>query len=160
MKSLSSWLISMFMGMFLIFRVVVAFEAQYGKDFGGFTVFNYTVEIALLFVAILCIILFLRRNIVGGIIYLASYGYYFGGYIVTNIVPKLASGEALSSGDLQNTFVSAVAVVLAFCAVFDILATKARKSGPKDAKTDWFFKNEKYERKYDERADKNQYRNY
>ena len=51
-------------------------------------------------------------------------------------------------------------LILAFCVFFDLLVTKIRKRDPKDKKTDWFFKNEQYDRKYDERADKNQYRNY
>ena len=61
MKSLSSWLLVMFMAIFWIFRVIVAFQAQYQKDFGGFVAFNLTVEIVLLFITILCIILILRR---------------------------------------------------------------------------------------------------
>ena len=36
MKSLSSWLLVMFMGMFSLFRVAVAFQAQYNENFGGF----------------------------------------------------------------------------------------------------------------------------
>ena len=35
---------------------------------------------------------------------------------------------------------------------------KNRKAHPKDKKTDWFYKNEQYDRKLDERADKNNYR--
>ena len=146
MKNLSSWLLVMFMGMFWLFRVVVAFQAQYDQSFGGFAAFNFTVEVALLFIAILCMILVLRRNIIGGILYLASYGFYFGGYILTNA--------------MQNTLVSAVALIIAFCVFFDLLVNKIRKRDPKDKKTDWFFNNEQYDRKYDERADKNQYRNY
>lgn len=61
MKSLTSWLLVIFMAFFWLFRVIVAFQAQYEKNFGGFIAFNYTVEIILLFVAILCIILVLRR---------------------------------------------------------------------------------------------------
>ncbi len=160
MKNLSSWLLVMFMGMFWLFRVVVAFQAQYDQSFGGFAAFNFTVEVALLFIAILCMILVLRRNIIGGILYLASYGFYFGGYILTNAIPVLMSGETMDMSVMQNTLVSAVALIIAFCVFFDLLVNKIRKRDPKDKKTDWFFNNEQYDRKYDERADKNQYRNY
>ena len=160
MKNLSSWLLVMFMGMFWLFRVVVAFQAQYDENFGGFIAFNFTFEVVLLFVAILCMILVLRRNIIGGILYLASYGFYFGGYIFTNAIPVLMSGETMDMSVMQNTLVSAVAVIIAFCVFFDLLVNKIRKRDPKDKKTDWFFNNEQYDRKYDERADKNQYRNY
>lgn len=156
MKSLSSWLLVMFMGMFWIFRIIVAFQAQYGETFGGFIVFNSTVEIALLFIAILCMILVLRRNWIGGIIYLASYGYYFGGYIFSNITSE---GE-MSAAVMQNVFVSAIGVIIAFCVFFDLMVNKLRKRDPKDKKTDWFFQNKEYDRKLDDRADKNQYRNY
>ena len=56
MKNLSTWLLVMFMIMFWVFRIIVAFTAQYGKDFGGFIAFNFTEEVILLFVAILSFI--------------------------------------------------------------------------------------------------------
>ena len=160
MKSFSSWLLVMFMGMFLLFRLVVAFQAQYDQDFGGFIAFNPTTEVILLFVAILCIILVLRRNLIGGILYLASYTFYFGGYILNNTLPAIISDSAMDMFTMQNTLVSVIAIVLAFCVFFDLVVNKIRKRDPKDKKTDWFFKNEQYDRKYDERADRNQYRNY
>lgn len=160
MKSLSSWLLIMFMAMFWVFRIIVAFQAQYQKEFGGFIAFNLTTEVILLFVVILCMILMLRRNILGGIIYLAGYGYYFGGYIVTNALPSLIAGEQLGTSVLQNTMVAAVGVVLAVCVLFDLVVARIRRREPKDKKTDWFFQNEQYDRKLDDRADKNEYRNY
>ena len=160
MKNLSSWLLVMFMYIFWVFRIIIAFQSQYGKDFGGFVAFNLTVEIVLLFVTILCMILILRRYLLGGIIYLLSYGYYFGGYILSNALPKMLSGETLDMSVMQNTLVAAVGLVLAICVVFDLVVDRIRKRDPKDKKTDWFFQNEQYDRKLDERADKNEYRNY
>ena len=160
MKSLSSWLLVMFMAMFWLFRVVVAFQAQYEKDFGGFIAFNMTIEVILLFVVILCMALVLRRNIIGGIIYLLSYGYYFGGYILTNGIPAIASGEILGMSVMQNIMVAAIGVILALFVFLDLMIARVRRKDPKDKKTDWYFQNDKYDRKYDERADKNQYRNY
>ena len=160
MKSLSSWLLVMFMAMFWLFRVIVAFQAQYEKDFGGFVAFNLTIEVVLLFLAIICMALVLRRNIIGGIIYLGAYGLYFGGYILKNSIPGLIAGETLSMSVLQNTMVSAVGLIIALFVFFDLLIARARRRDPKDKKTDWYFQNEKYDRKFDERADKNEYRNY
>lgn len=108
MKNLSSWLLAMFMFMFWVFRIIVAFQAQYGKDFGGFIAFNFNVEIILLFVTILCMILFLRRKLLGGIIYLLGYGYYFGGYILTNTIPLFLSSESMGTGTLENTIIAVV----------------------------------------------------
>lgn len=160
MKSVSSWLLVMFMAMFWIFRVAVAFQAQYEQDFGGFISFNLTIEVVLLFVAILCMALVLRRNIIGGIIYLGGYGFYFGGYIFTNALPALINGESLSMSSMQNTIAATIGIIIAFCVFFDLLIARVRRRDPKDKKTDWYFQNDKYDRKYDERADKNQYRNY
>lgn len=160
MKNLSSWLLVMFIFMFWVFRVIVAFQAQYESDFGGFIAFDFKVEVILLFVVILCMILILRRKLLGGIIYLIAYGYYFGGYILTNALPMLIEGESLPMSILQNAMVSAVGLVIAICVLFDLIIDRVRKRDPRDKKTDWFFQNEKYDRKLDERADKNQYRNY
>lgn len=161
MRSFSSWLLVMFMGMFWLFRVAVAFQAQYEQEFGGFIAFDLKTEVILLFVAILCIILFLRRSLIGGIIYLVSYGYYFGGYIFQKIIPlAMSSEETMDMTTMQNGLVAGIAVVIAFCVFFDLVVNKIRKRDPKDVKTDWFFKNSQYDRKFDERADKNQYRNY
>lgn len=160
MKNLSSWLLVMFMFMFWVFRIAVTFQAQYEKDFGGFIAFNFNIEVALLFITILCVMLILRRYIIGGIIYLVTYGYYFGGYIVTNALPSLTSGETLSMSVLQNTMVSAIGVILAIFVFFDLTIDRVKRKDPKDKKSDWFFRNEKYDRKLDDRADKNQYRNY
>ena len=160
MKSLSSWLLVMFMAMFWLFRVVVAFQAQYGNDFGGFIAFNMTIEVILLFAVILCMALVLKRNIIGGIIYLLAYGYYFGGYILMNGIPAIASGGTLGMSVMQNTMVAAIGVILALFVFLDLMIARVRRKDPKDKKTDWYFQNDKYDRKYDERADKNQYRNY
>ena len=156
MKSLSSWLLAMFMVMFWGFRLVIAFMAQYGKDFGGFIAFNYVVEIILLFSTILCFVLFLRRNILGGILYLGTYGFYFGQYVISNLI----SGESIDMFTMQNVMVAGIGVFLALVVFLDLFIARVRKRDPKDKKTDWFFQNEQYDRKYDERADKNQYRNY
>ena len=159
MKSLGSWLIAIFTGLFWLFRVAIAFMSQYGKDFGGFIVFNSTIEIVLLFVAILCIILFIKRVLLGGVILLIGYGYYFGGYIISTGLPAILSGS-IPISVMQNTFVAAIGLGLAFAIMANLILARVKRKDPKDKKTDWFFQNEEYDRKLDERADKNQYRNY
>ena len=42
--------------------------------------------------------------------------------------------------------------------LFEMLIEKNRMAHPVDKKTDWFYKNEEYDRKLDDRADKNNYR--
>ena len=157
MRSLSSWLILMFMIMFLAFRVVVTLSTQYGRDLAGFMVIDNTIEIVLLFVSLLCFALFVKRLLLGGLIYLIGYGYYFGKYIFESI-PILTSSESMDIIVVENVIIGILAILLGLFAVIDILVEKSRKKNYSDNKTDWFFKNKKYERDLDERADKNQYR--
>lgn len=160
MKNLSSWLLVMFMGMFWLFRVIVALSVQFGgTDFGGFITFNLSTEIILLFTTIVCIIFVVRRFLIGGIAYLGTYLYYFGTYILEHLILNKPE-TALSMDILQNIIVCALAIILALLVLLDLLIEKATRKSYSDRKTDLYFKSDKYDRKYDERADKNQYRNY
>ena len=53
---------------------------------------------------------------------------------------------------------STIGIAVALFAFLNILVDKNRKAHPTDKKTDWFYKNEQYDRKLDDRADKNNYR--
>ena len=59
---------------------------------------------------------------------------------------------------LQNSVVGALGIAIALCIVIDIAVQKVTAKHFTDNKTDWYFDNEKYDRKMDDRADKNQYR--
>lgn len=158
MKSLASWLSIMFLGLFWIFRIAVTLSHQYGSDFGGFIVFNNTIEIVLLFVSILCFILVAKRNVLGPIIYLVGYGFYFGSYLISDFIPALTSTEPMDMVIMQNSFVAIIGLILGLVTLLNIAYEKTKLKHFSDNKTDWYFKNEKYDRKLDDRADKNQYR--
>ena len=160
MKSLTSWLVLMFMGMFWIFRVIVTLSAQYGSNFGGFVVFNNTIEIALIFLSLLCFILFAKRVVWGPIIYVLGYGGYFSSYIFSNVFPAITNGENLDIVIIQNSAIALLGLILGIVAIFDIAWEKTKMKHFSDDKTDWYFKNKDYDRKLDERADKNQYRTF
>ncbi len=64
MKSMTSYLLAIFMVMFWIFRIVVAFTSSMGIDI-GFVPMNMNVEIILLFVCIPCVILVAKRKLIG-----------------------------------------------------------------------------------------------
>ncbi len=51
-------------------------------------------------------------------------------------------------------------MILPIAVVFNMLIDKNRTNHPIDKKTDWFYKNEQYDRKLDKRLDQNEYRNY
>lgn len=161
MKNFSTWMLVMFMAMFWVFRIIVAFTYELGADFGGIEPFNQTMEIILLFVVLVCMILIVKRKMVGALIYLLAYGMYFGTNLVTGISTIATANPDVSLSEMGlylNTFVSLIGIVIPVAIVFDLLLDKNRKANPKDKKTDWFYKNEKFDRKLDDRADKNNYR--
>lgn len=159
MKRMTSWLLVIFMIMFWLFRVIVAYEAQYEKDFGGFIAFDFNKEVVLLFIVIASFIFTVRRKLLGGLIYFLSYGYYFGSYLIFNFLP-LYLENSIDINIIQNALISFIAIIISAGVMFDLALDKFKSKTPKSQKTDWFFQNEQYNRQYDERADKNQYRNY
>ena len=156
MKSVGSYLLVLFMIMFWVFRIIVAFTATMGVDF-AFQPLNQSVEIVLLFVTLACVILVVKRKLLGAIIYLVAYGMYFG-VDLYNTVVSVMNGATIELTQYAVILMSFIGVVLPLCVVFELLLDKNRKAHPVDKKTDWFYKNEQFDRKMDERADKNNYR--
>jgi hypothetical protein len=144
-----SYLITMFAGLFWLFRVVVAFTYSMGINF-PITPISLTAEVILLFVTLFSLIFIIKRNIFGALVYFVAYGLYFGTYIYDAIANK--------SQDMFSMFIAIIAIIIAALTLIDILINKDRKGLTANKKSDWFYKNEKYERKYDDRVDKNQYK--
>ncbi len=158
MKNFSTWLLVMFMGLFWLFRVVVTLTSELGMEI-GFVPLNKEMEIVLLFIVIVCMILIVKRNILGALIYLLSYGMYFGVDLFSNINAIIQIGsEPISLSTYANIIVSLIGMIIPIAVLFDLLLDKNRMNNPKDKNTDWFYKNEDYDRKMDDRADKNNYR--
>ena len=153
MRTFANWMIAMFMIMYWGFRVVVAYQAANYADFFVKPI-NLTVEIILLFVTVVCIVLVFKRKLIGGIIYFLSYLAYFGTDLIQTVIPVF-SGEAVEL-EAMSAFTSFLGIVLAFAVLLDLTVDKGRK--PKDKKTDWFYTNKDYDRDYDDRADRNNYR--
>ncbi len=158
MKNFSTWLLACFMVMFWAFRAVVTLMAELHQDFGGIVPLNKTLEIILLFVVLVCIVLVVKRKMVGALIYLLSYGMYFGTDILRNISTIIEAEGQLPATTFMNLFVSFIGIILPVAILLDMLVDRNRKNNPKDKKTDWFYKNEKFDRQLDDRADKNNYR--
>lgn len=156
MKNLSSWLITIFVMMYWLFRVVVAITGSMDMDFIVSPI-NTNIEIALLFVVLICIPFIFKRKLLGAIVYLGAYGWYFGRGLIENVI-KIINNETLSMQTYTDMFFALIGVALPILVLFDILLDKTRMKNPTDKKTDWFYKNEQYDRKLDERADKNNYR--
>ena len=90
--------------------------------------------------------------------YLISYGLYFGADLFKNIGTIISSTELLPLATYINIFFSAFGLVLPVMVLIDLIADKDKSNNPKNKKTDWFYTNEQYDRKLDDRADKNNYR--
>ena len=157
MKKFSTYLLVMFMALFWILRIIITVMAQLGKDFMGIIPINETFEIILLFAFLLCAILVVKRKLLGALLYLTLHAIYFGGDI-TEKIGILSRGEALTMGQATDLMFSIVGIILPLAVLIDLLLDRGRKEHPVDKKTDWFYKNEQFDRKLDDRADKNNYR--
>lgn len=161
MKNFSTWLIAIFMVMFWLFRAIVALCTQYSIDMLGLEAYNFTFEVIIAFATIPCIVMVIKRIMAGSLIYLVIYGAYFGEHLISNLIPIIQGQASITNNLAMNLISDAVAIILALFAVMDMIADKGRKINPSDGKTDWYFKNEKYDEELkarDEREDKNEYK--
>ncbi len=150
MKNLSTYLFLMFMIMFWVFRIIVAVCFNLGVDFIS-TPLDLNFEVILLFLTFVAMILVVKRSVLGGVIYLIGNGLYFG----ANIFNAMSAGGTMNYLDMLISFIG---IILPIAVLFDLLLDKNRKSHPSDKKTDWFYKNKEYDREFDERADRNEYK--
>ena len=151
MKNLTTYLYVIFMAMFWVFRIIVSFCYNLGIDFAVVPM-DLNFEIILLFLTFVAMILVIKRSTLGGIIYLIGNGLYFGMGIFNTVT------EESTVMNYTELLVDFIGILLPILIMFDLLLDKNRKTHPVDKKTDWFYKNEDYDRQYDERADKNQYK--
>ena len=154
MKKFSTYLLVMFM---TILRIIITISGQMGKDFMGIVPINQTFEIVLLFAFLLCAALVIKRKLLGALIYLTLHAIYYGGDI-TDKINILTRGETLTMAQSTDLIFSLIGIILPLAVLIDLLLDRGRKEHPVDKKTDWFYKNEQYDRKLDDRADKNNYR--
>ena len=157
MKKLSTYLLVMFMVMYWVLRIIIALSAELGKNFIGITPINSTFEIVLLFAFLVCVVLVVKRKLTGGLLYLTLYGIYFGGDVTAKL-NTLSTNGSLSMAENMGLMISMLGIILPLAVLIDLLLDKNRKLNPKDKKTDWFYQNEEFDRKLDDRADKNNYR--
>lgn len=155
MKNFSSWLIAMFAFMFWGFRLVGTVLYSIGNEF-MFVPANMTMEVALLFITFICICFMVKRKLLAAVIYFIAHFVYYGPAFYNHFMQLI--NNSLSVEFYMSILFELFALGLAIAALFDVLLDKNRKAHPTDKKTDWFYKNKDYDRKLDERADKNNYR--
>ena len=152
-----SYMITVWDILLWIFRIIVAVCYSSGIEF-ILEPLNLTIEILIIFATIPCLIFVLKRNIIGAACYLAIYVSYFG-TVIYNTFNNIDSEEGLTASGSLEIVVSIIGIVIPILTFLDVWLNKHRKSivgGNKS--TDWYYKNDEYDRKYDERADKNQYK--
>lgn len=152
MKSLANWLTVTFMATYFLFRIAVCAMAFEGKEFIA-TPINLNVEIFILFVTLVCIVLVMARMHLGVIIYCVAYWGYFGATVLNQIMNMSSINPMYDGIDLVF---NALGMVLPIVAIMDMIIDKSK--APVSKKSEWFYTNKKYDREYDERADKNNYK--
>ena len=155
MTSLFSYMLTFFGVAFWFFRVIVTLLYQLDREFFA-TPINVTFEIIVLFSTLPCILLVIKRNIVGAAAYLGIYATYFGTALYEAILGAQATG--LNIVNSANMLCTVVGVIIPALTFLDILLNKNRAMGKDNKKGDWFYKNENFDREFDERADRNKYR--
>ena len=155
MTSLFSYLLTFFGVAFWFFRAIVTLLYQLDREFFAQPI-NVTFEIIVLFATLPCILLVVKRNIVGAAAYMGIYVTYFGTTLYEAILGAQATGlNIVNSANMLCTVIGVIIPILTF---LDILFNKNRSMGKDNKKGDWFYKNENFDREFDERADRNQYR--
>lgn len=155
MKMMSHYLIIMLSVMLFVFRLIVLFTTTMGIEFVVQS-FNVNFEIAYILLMLVCIVLMSRSKLTGSVIFLVSSLLYLGPTL-WNQFTYLADHQATMELATQM-IVTVICLLIPIFSFFIIAFAKQQEKKPVDKKTDFFYKNEAYDRKYDERADKNNYR--
>ena len=155
MRTMSHYLIIMLSVMVFIFRLIVTFTTALEIEFMVQSI-NLNYEIALLFVMIISIILISKNKLLGPVILVIASLAYYGPSLFSQIT--YMSSNTISMEIAINVIISVICVIIPIFAFFIIAFAKEQEKRPVDKKTDFFYKNEAYDRKYDDRADKNNYR--
>lgn len=154
MTTVFSYLLTILGIVFWFFRAIVTLFYQMDMPLFA-TPLNADIEILILFVTLPCILLVMKRNIVGAAMYFGLYASYFGTALYEGIL-EIQAGATIVN--ISNLVCVAIGVIIPTLTFLDILFNKNRNGYGTNKKTDWYYKNEKYDRELDERADKNQYR--
>ena len=148
---LLSYMVNMFAIMFWLFRVYVALMVSSGSEI-QFTTPGLELEITVIFITLISIFMIFKRNLIFASIYLGTYFAFFTYGIA------LMNGNISTNKQLLNAMVMIAGIIIALLNFLDVIFNKNRKGSTKDNKTDWFYATDKYDREYDERADRNQYK--
>ena len=155
MTTLFSYLLTFLGIIFWFFRAITTLLYQLKIDFFSIPL-NDTIEIIVLFATIPCILLVIKRNIIGATGYFAIYGSYFGTALYEMFFKIQETGMTVVN--MSDVLILSMGVIIPLLTFFDIALNKHRGNFGADKKTNWFYNNEKFDREFDQRADRNQYK--
>ncbi len=153
MNALISFLLLFFAIIFWGFRVIVCLMNSMQLEFFAVP-YNSGFEIAMLFVSVLCFVLIVKRNLIGATIYLGLAFAYFG----SSLYERFVAGADLSIISGSEVLLEVIGILIPLCIFFDILFNKNKFNFAEARKTEWYYGNDKFDRQYDERADRNHYK--
>ena len=154
MKTMANYLIIMFSVMLFIFRLAVLFTTSMEIEF-VVRATNVNFEVAYIFRMFISIIALSRNKLWGGILYLLSSLVYLGPTF-WNEFQAMSNGTSVETA--TEMLVTLICMVIPIFAFFIIALAKRQEKSPVDKKTDFFYKTDAYDRKYDEIADRSNYR--
>ena len=155
MQKFSTWMVLALDVMFWILRIIATYTSTMGIEF-MIKPMDINMEIAMIFLALVCFIFIAKRKFLGSIVYIIGYFGYFGVDLFNNL-QQMKMGNGMINNYIDVLF-SLVGVALPIFTFLDLLLDKNRQLHPTDKKTDWFYRNKKYDMQKDEREDKNNYR--
>ena len=144
-----------FAGIFWFCRVMICLISSMEISFPIVPV-NITFEIITLFITFACIIFIAKRKMLGAVIYLITQVAYFGVDGYKNLT-TIAEG-APTTANYISLFITVIAIIIPILVIMDIGLNNGKGGSLHNKKTAWFYDNEDYDRKYDEGADRNQYK--
>lgn len=157
MTSAFSYLLT-FMGIiFWVFRTVVAVMEYLGKSFIC-TTLNLNIEIIVIFATLFFFLFVIKRNLIGAAFYFGINGAYFGTALFNSLMQIKDVEYGLTINTTLDLLFAVMGILIPLFTFLDILINKNRKNTTLSGKVGWFYDNEEFDRKFDERADRNQYK--
>lgn len=149
------YIITTLAAVFWTSRVLITLLVSLGVEF-MIVPMNMTFEIVLLFITFACIVLIARRKMLGAVIYLIAQCSYFG-VDAYKTLETVINGQAITE-NYVTLAISLIGILIPIFSIMGIGLSSGKKTSLRNKKTDWFYATTEYDRKFDDRADKNQYK--
>lgn len=157
MTSAFSYMLTFLGIIFWLIRTVIAVMEYLGKTFIC-TTLNLNIEIIVIFATLIAFLFVIKRNLIGAAFYFAINGAYFGTALYNSLMKITDVEYGLATNTTLDLLFAVMGILIPLFTFLDILINKNRKNTTLNSKVGWFYDNEQFDRKFDERADRNNYR--